>query len=95
MRLLHAKQSLESAAVDLFCTLPKTKAGNRFILVIGDRLTKMTQVVPLKRTTGLDFAKEFRAHWDFKYGAPKDVLSNNGPQFAKSYTIIYFGPSAS
>lgn len=56
--------------------------GHRFILVIADRFTKRTQVVPLKRTNSLDVAKAFSSHLVFKYGARKEVLSDNGPQFA-------------
>lgn len=89
-----AKQPLELVAVDLLGQLPKTKAGNCFILVMADQFTNLTQVVPLKRTSGLDVAKEFESHWVFKYGAPKEVLSDNGAQFAsKLYknTCCVFG----
>lgn len=66
MRLLPAKKLLESFAVDLLGPLPKTKAGSRFILVMVDPFTKLTQVVPLKRTLGLDVAKRFSSHWIFE-----------------------------
>lgn len=82
MSLFPSKQPLESVGVDLLGPFLKTKTGNRFILVMADRFTELTQVVPLKRTTGLDVPKVFASHWVFKYGAPKEVLSDNGPQFA-------------
>lgn len=72
MRLFPAKQPVESVAVAFPGPLPKTKAGNRFILVIADRLTMITQVVLLKRTTFLDVAEAFASQWAFKYGAPKE-----------------------
>lgn len=82
MRLFPATKPLEQVSVDLLGPLPRTRAGHRFILVIADRFTKLTQVVPLRRSTGLDVAKAFASHWVIKYGAPKEVLSDNGPQFA-------------
>lgn len=49
---------------------------------MADRFTKLTHVFLLKRTTGLDVAEVFASHWVFKYGASKEVLSDNGSQFA-------------
>lgn len=83
MRLFSAKQPLESVAFEMLGPLPKTKPGNRLILVIANRFKKLTQDVPLKRTTGLDVTKAFDSHWIFHYGASKEVLSDNGPQFAR------------
>lgn len=51
-------------------------------MVIADRFTELTQVVSLKLTTGLDVAKVLASHWVFKYSEPKEVLSDNGLQFA-------------
>lgn len=48
MRLFPATHPLESVAVNLLIPLPKTKDGNRFILVMADRFTELTQVVPQK-----------------------------------------------
>lgn len=59
MRLIPVKQPLESVSVDLLCPLLKTKAGNRFILVIDDRFMKLTKVVSLKHTTGIHVAETF------------------------------------
>ena len=40
------------------------------MLVISDRFTKLTQVVPLKRITAYDVAVAFVEHLGFKYGGP-------------------------
>lgn len=81
IRLFRAKKPLESVAVHLLGPLSTTKSGNRFIVLMACRVNKLTKVVPLKLTTGLNVAKEFSSHWFFKYGALKEVLSDNGPQF--------------
>lgn len=83
MRLFHAKKNLGSVAVDILDPLPKTKEGNRLILVTADRYTKLTKFVPLKRTNFLDVTKVFASNLVFKYGAQKDVMSDKGPQFAR------------
>ena len=51
------------------------------MLVISDRFTKLTQVVPLKHITAYDVAVAFLEHWVFKYGAPATLLSDNRSQF--------------
>lgn len=68
--------------VNLLVPLPQTKSGNLIIVIISDRFTTVTQVVPQKRTAGIDVAKAFALHCVFKYGEPKEVLFDNGPQFA-------------
>lgn len=90
MCFVPVKQTLDSGDVDLLRPLPKTKYGNRFILVMADRCTKLTQVVPPKRTTSLGVAKSFSSYCVFKYGAPKEVLSDNVPPIeSKLYQNTY------
>lgn len=72
---------LEDISVDLVGPFPKTKKGYTTILVICDRFTKLTQVVPLRSTEAYDCAVAFVEHWVYKYGAPNRVVSDNGPQF--------------
>lgn len=84
MRLFPAKQALESVAVNLLGPFKKKKATNHLILVMADRFTEVTEVVPLKRTTGLDVSEAFSSHWAFNYGAPNDFLSDQGAQFERN-----------
>ena len=81
LRLFPATRPLESLAIDVLGPLPKTKAGRRFLLVITDRFTKLTQVVALRTTTAYMVATAFCNAWVFKYGVPRSLLSDNGPQF--------------
>lgn len=83
MRLFPTKHPLESFSVYLLDPLPKTKTGNWFLLVMPDRFTKRTQVVPLKCATRFDVAKAFDSHWVFKNGVPKESMSDNGPKLAR------------
>ena len=59
--------------------LPPSKRGHRSILVMTDRFRKLTQVVAMKKTTVAMVAAEFCLHWVYKYGAPKETLTDNGP----------------
>ena len=82
LAIFPATVPLRSLCIDILGPLTKSKKGMRYMLVITDRFTKLTQVVPLKGITALTVAKGFVEHWVFKYGPPKDLISDNGSQFA-------------
>ena len=81
LKLFPATRPLESLAIDILVPLPKTKAGKRFLLVITDRFTKLTQVVALRTVTAYTVTVAFCDAWVFKYCVPRSLLSDNGPQF--------------
>jgi hypothetical protein len=83
--LFPANAPLESVAMDILGPLPKTRHGNRFLLVIADRYSKLTRTVPLRVTTALAVAQAFCDHWVFVYGPPVSLLTDNGPQFAAKF----------
>ena len=85
LRLFPATRPLESLAIDILGPLPKTKTGKRFLLVITDRFKKLTQVVALRTTTAYTVATAFCDAWVFKYGVPRSLLSDNGPQFNANF----------
>ena len=85
MKLFPAAKPLEFLAIDLLGPLPRTPKGFRYILVITDRYSKLTRVVPLKNMTALTVAKAFCEHWVYPYGPPAYLLSDNGGQFASRY----------
>jgi RNase H-like domain found in reverse transcriptase/Reverse transcriptase (RNA-dependent DNA polymerase)/Integrase zinc binding domain/Integrase core domain/Chromo (CHRromatin Organisation MOdifier) domain/Retroviral aspartyl protease len=85
LELFPAKAPLESVAMDILGPLPKTRHGNRFLLVIADRYSKLTRTVPLRTTTALVVAQAFCDHWVFVYGPPVSLLTDNGPQFTAKF----------
>ena len=85
MKLFPATAPLDSVAIDILAPLPKSARGYIFMLVISDRFTKLTQVVPLKLITPYDVAVAFVEHWVFKYGAPATLLPDNGSQFVAHF----------
>ena len=85
LKLFPAKGPLESLAMDILGPMPRTRHGNRFLLVITDRYSKVTKTVPLRVVTALSVARAFCDHWVFSYGAPVSLLTDNGPQFTAKF----------
>jgi hypothetical protein len=70
-----AKGPLESVAMDILGPLPRTKHGNRFLLVIADPYTKVTRTVPLRKVTALSVARAFVDQWVYVSGPPVSLLT--------------------
>jgi hypothetical protein len=68
LKLIPASGALEFVAMDILGSLPKTEHGNRFLLVISDRFSKLTRTDPLRTITALGVAKDFCDAWVFSYG---------------------------
>ena len=87
VRLFSATTPLEFVSIEILRELIRTRRGNKFLLVINDRFSKLVRTVPLKRITAMEIAKAFTHHWVFVYGPPLTLLSDNGPQFAAKLFI--------
>ena len=87
LTLFPATEPLTDLSVDIFGPLPATKAGNRFILVITDRFSKLTKCVALRRITAISVASANIDAWVTCYGPPDRILSDQGPQFMSNFFI--------
>ena len=87
LKLFPAEGPLEFVAMDILGPLPKTEHGNRFLLVITDRFSKLTRTVPLRTITALVVAKAFCDAWVFSYGPPRYLLTDNGTQFNAKFFL--------
>ena len=85
LRLLPAQGPLEALSIDILGPLTKTEKVYRFLLVVSDRFTKLTQVIPLRRIDAYTVAVSFVEHWIFKYGPPKTLISDNEKQFVAKF----------
>jgi hypothetical protein len=91
MQLFTANELLVFVAIDILGSLPKMAHGNRFLLVISDRFSKLTRTILMRTTTALAVAKEFCTHCVFFYGPPRILLSDNCTQFtAKFFMDVLF-----
>jgi hypothetical protein len=59
LKLFPASGPIEFVAMDILFPLSKTEHGNRFLLFISDRFSKLTGKVPLRTITALGVAKAF------------------------------------
>lgn len=71
----------ETVAVDLMGPLPRSHAGHEFILVAVDHFTRFTEILPLPNATGQTVSCALVRQIFCRYGPPKTLLSDNGPQF--------------
>jgi hypothetical protein len=71
--------------MDILGPLPRTKHGNRFLLVISDRYSKVTKTVSLRTVTAISVARAFCNHWANVYGPPVSLLTDTGPQFTAKF----------
>lgn len=85
MKLFPPSRPLEYVAIDVLGPLPEATAGNRFVLVIGDMYSKVTQFVHLAKIFAHDVAFDFFKHWIHSYDVLFLVLSDNGSQFSEKF----------
>jgi transposase InsO family protein len=85
LKLFPPSAPFEFVAMDILGPLSETKDGNRFLLVIVDRFSKLTRTVPLKTITAEEVSKAFVNEWFCVYGAPVVLLSDNGTQFVSKF----------
>jgi transposase InsO family protein len=82
--LLHPIPPLgpfEKWGIDLMGPLPMTKRGHRFIVVATDYLTKFAEVRALKSSVKQEVARFLYERVFTRFGAPLEIVSDNGPQF--------------
>ncbi|KAL8441298.1 hypothetical protein Emag_007297 [Eimeria magna] len=71
----------ELIAIDLFGPLPITRRGNNHILVTIDHYTRWVELVHLPNPTAAQVAQALFNEWISRWGVPRALLSDNGPQF--------------
>ena len=78
-------------SVDLIMEFP-TSHGHNTLLVVVDRLSKRTHVIPTTSdVNSVGIARLFRDHIWKLYGLPEEVISNCGTQFISvRYCISYY-----
>lgn len=80
LKLFPAQEPLVDICLELLGPFPESVRGNRFILVIVDRFTKLVRAIPIPREDAETVASAFCDGWVASYGPPDTVLTDNGPQ---------------
>jgi transposase InsO family protein len=86
LQLFPPSAPMEFIAMDILSPLTQTDKGNRFLLVVTDRFSKLTRAYPLASTTADVFDKTFFDGWVAAgYGIPQVLLTGNGTQFVSKF----------
>ena len=71
--------------MDIFDELLTTGRGNKYLLVISDRFSKLTKTVAMKSASAAEVARAFTHEWVFNYGPPQTLLADNGKCFTSKF----------
>jgi hypothetical protein len=74
-------EPLEILGMDFIGPLPRTKRGNKYILVFVDLFTRWPEAFAIKKPNGKTVAKHFLQNIVCRYGTPKSILSDRGKAF--------------
>ena len=66
--------------VDLVGPLPQSR-GHTHVLTLVDRFSRWQEALPLANTDTEAVARVLLSGWVARYGVPKDIVSDRGPQF--------------
>ena len=69
--------------MDIVGPLPRTRRGNRFILVVSDYATRYPEAVPLRNITAPKVA-EVLIDLFSRHGVPEEILTDQGTNFTSA-----------
>ena len=79
--------SWDHATMDRITQLSKTKHGHTAILVVVDKLTKMTRFAPVRNeSTAADIAQAFVEHVWNSHGMPLQITTDRGTEFTNAFS---------
>jgi len=84
LRLYPPKVPLSAVCLALLGPLPKTMVGNRYLLVMVDRFSKLTLVAALSQEDAEAVASAFCDTWVAFYGPRDTLLTDNRPQLTST-----------
>lgn len=76
-----ALRPYERVALDVLGPLPETGRKYKYILVIGDYFSKLTEVFPLPNQEAHTIAKVLVEEWVCRFGTPHSIHSAQGRSF--------------
>lgn len=71
-------------SADLLGPYPRSKSGNRYLLVVTDWFTKFVFIHPLAKATSKSIVKFLEYNVFLIFGVPQIFVADNGPQFISS-----------
>lgn len=84
MQLHEILDPWHTIGIDIMGPFPVTARQKRFLLVIVDYFTRWIEVFPMRTTTSTNVAEILINEIFARYGLPRYILSDNGPQFVSN-----------
>ena len=84
MQIHSVNEPWHTIGIDLMGPFPVTSRNKRFLLVIVDYFTRWIELFPLNTTTSNVISELLVDQLFTRYGLPKYILSDNGPQFVSN-----------
>ncbi|CAF5186822.1 unnamed protein product, partial [Rotaria magnacalcarata] len=81
MQLHAVNEPWHTIGMDIMGSFPTTARQKRFLLVIVDYFTRWIELFPLNSITSIDITNILTNEIFSRYGLPKHIVSDNGPQF--------------
>ena len=78
---IHAGYPMQIVAVNILGPLPKSDAGNSYILVAGDYFTWWMEAYPIPNQEAVTVAKTLIDHLFSRFSTPEQLHSDQGRQF--------------
>ena len=75
--------------IDTFGDIQPDKHGYKYVLVFADAFTRYAIFVPVKSKDALTVARAYKDHWVCRFGAPLQVVSDNGTEFLNEVMARY------
>jgi transposase InsO family protein len=86
LKLFLPSAPMEYISMDILGPLTKKDKGNRFLLMVSDRFSKLTRAHPLASTTAEIVAKTIFDGWVAAgYGIPQVLMTDNGTKFVSKF----------
>ncbi|CAB0033554.1 unnamed protein product [Trichogramma brassicae] len=83
---LMGKRDIEGpwthVASDVMGPLPRSKAGNSYIVVFQDLFTKYIEVKPMRKANASTILHNFEEQVLFRWGCPKYLITDNGTEYS-------------
>ena len=71
----------QRVGMDILGPVPESSAGNKYVLVIGEYLSRYIEAVAMPDQTASTVSQAFITTILLRHGAPSEVLTDQGPQF--------------
>ena len=81
---VRAGSPMQICAVDIMGPLPKSKNGNRYILVLGDYFTRWMEAYAIPNQEASTVAQKLVDEYFCRFSVPEQLHSDQGRQFESS-----------